>query len=241
MASLIMAADGSFGDPEEQQQPTPMEAIASAGEQRPGIEDQDINDGWLIEHTQQLDCGNGMMKYSITLPDGLPFECTPFRIENRRDMSKIWMGAVRSEIIARASAATDRTRAAALKAKRDKQMQGAGLLVTDQMPTPEEAAVLAAAVKQAPPPPPEHAREVIKQMREVIVEAPEMKKPPEGEADLKVAKKELAKARANVAYWTAMIESLRETEDEGVSDKPVATRAEKVAQTLRTSAIATRK
>jgi hypothetical protein len=234
MAQLIVGADGAAVDPSEA--PNPMEVIAAAGEARPGIEDTDINDGWLIENTQQIDCGNGMMKYSIKLPGGDPFECTPFQIEHRRDMSKMWMSAVRGEIVARAGAAAERSRAIALKAKRDKQMAGAGILVSTQMPTAEEAAMLAGAVKSPPPPPPEHAREVIQQMRTA-----EMQKPPEGEADMKTAKKELAKAKANVAYWQAMIGSLQETEGEESNRKVEASRAERIARTLQTSTIATRK
>lgn len=270
MANLIMAADGSFADPEEKQ-PTPMEAIAAASEQRPGIEDQDINDGWLIEHTQPIDAGNGMMKYKIVLPDGSPFECSPFQIEHRRDMTKAWMSAVRGEILSRANAAADATRAAALKARRDKQMQGAGILVADAVPTPEEAAMLRAAVKPQPPAPPEEAiRNAVRAAKASsdTYEAPAPTAPPSD--PLEYAKKQYEAASAEAEHWSALeakaarnakaaqkaalkwktvMLSLTDDEtDESPAPKAEAsihkaseTRAEKAARILQTSATATRK
>lgn len=262
MGSLIMAADGSFVDPAEKPQPSPQEVIAAAGEQRPGIEEQDINDGWLIEQTQPIDDGNGLMHYKIVLPDGGPFECTPFQIEHRRDMTKVWMGAVRQEIVNRANAALEVTKAAALKARREKQMQGAGILVSDTMPTPQEAAALAAAVKTPPPSPPESARAVIAEVRATRVEAP----PAPSTDPLEYAQQQLEQAEAELAHWgdlarkaarqqkaaqkaalkwKTVIEAFSDSDKEAVVvesvDKPSGSRAERMARTLRTSATANSK
>lgn len=252
MAMLVAGVDGSLVDPSDR------EAVINAAEAVPGIEDSDINDGWLIEHTQNLNAGPGMMKYSIVLPDGLPFECTPFLMEHRRDMSKMWMAAVRQEIINRASAASEITRAANLKAKRDKQMQGAGIQVVGQMPTAEEVAVLAAAVKQAPPPPPESAREILAVVKSVQTD------PSPSTDPIEYASQQLEKAEAEYAHWQSLeskasknkkaaqkaalkwktvLEAFSEDEPEpapvavpSVGTRPL-TRAEKAARTLQTSIV----
>jgi hypothetical protein len=215
---------------------TPEETLETA-EAVPNIEGVDINDGWIIDHTQQLDAGNNLMKYAIMLPgDPVPFECTPFQVDQRRDMIKLWMGAVRAAIVERAGAAAAATRAAALKARRDKQMAGGGIQISDKIPTAEEAAQITGALKAAPADP-AIADAIVHARRES--RTLEMQKPPEGEADLKTAKKELAKAKANVAYWQAMIGSLQETEAEAVVHKASETRAGKLVRTLQTSAVAT--
>jgi hypothetical protein len=249
MAALVAGADGSLIDPSDR------EAVIQAAEAVPGIEDVDINDGWLIENTRQLDAGPGMMKYSIILPDGLPFECTPFQIEHRRDMSKMWMGAVRSEIVSRANAAAEISRAAALKAKRDKQMAGAGIQVATAVPTREEAAAMAAAVKAPPPSPPESARAAIAALPATRVEAPlaaptdpleyaqqsyDSAKAEESHwADLsrKAAHKQKAAQKAALR-WKTVIEAFSDN-DPGTVDvaevrKPSATRAEKLVHRLQT-------
>jgi len=207
-----------------------MEDTLATAEAVPSVEGVDINDGWIIDKTQQVDCGNGLMKYVIALPgDPTPFECTPFQIDMRRDMIKIWMGAVRSAIVERAGAAAALTREAALKAKREKQMGGAGIQIADVVPTAEEAALLAGAVR-AKPADPAIADKIVHQMRE-------MKKPPEGEADLVEARKQLAMTKANMAYWKAMVKALEPAPvkaAEVVIHTASTTRAEKLARKLQT-------
>lgn len=251
MANLVIGADGVGMDPSE--------VIAQAGEQRPGIEDQDINDGWLIEHTETLDAGPGMMKYKIVLPDGSPLECTPFQIEQRRDMSKVWMATVRATIVGNAAAAAEVGRAQALKARRDKQMQGAGISIAGQMPTAEEAAQLAAAVKQAPPPPPESARAVIAAIAATPVEAP-VSEDPEAYAKRMLqqylaehehwqalqqkATRNAKTAQKAVLKWQTVLAAISDDQEpEAVASvrTPVATRAERAVRTLQTSVIATSK
>jgi hypothetical protein len=215
---------------------TPEETFETA-QAVPNVEGVDINDGWIIDKTQQIDAGHNLMKYSIMLPgDPTPFECTPFQVDQRRDMIKLWMGAVRAAIVERAGAAAAATRERAMQARREKEMAGGGIQIADNVPTKEEAALLAHAVKVRPADP-AIADAIVHARRES--RAVEMQKPPEGEADLKTAKKELAKAKANVAYWQAMIGSLQETEAEAVVHKASETRAGKLVRTLQTSAVAT--
>ena len=254
MANLVAGADGTLIDPSDR------EAVISAAEPVPGVEDADINDGWLIEQTKTLDAGPGMMKYAITLPDGSPLECTPFQIEHRRDMSKVWMATVRAQIVQRAQQASENSRAAALKAKRDKQLQGAGIQVAGVLPTPEEAAALAAAVKAPPPAPPEHARDVIQQYKAQTSPAPAQDPGAYAAQQYDQAMEEFqhwqalaekasrnAKAASKAAIkWKVMMEAFNDEPDEDsvvevVDRKPAATRAEKVARTLQTSVTATRK
>lgn len=194
MASLIANADGTFADPDDR------EAMVQAAEQAPSIEASDINDGDIINQTQSLDCGNGMMKYSITLPGGAPLECTPFLIERRRDMSKVWIATVRQQIVERAGAAAETSRAAALRARREKQMAGAGIQVAGQIPTPEEARMLAAAVI-AKPADPAIADEIVRERRVAKQAVREVEQAAEPED---YAAAQLAKAEAELDHWTQL-------------------------------------
>lgn len=193
-----------------------LEETLAAAAPVPSIEATDINDGWIIDKTARIDCGNGQMKFQITLPNGDPFECSPFRIDAQREMIRVWMGAVRQAIMERGQIAAEASREAALRARQQEQLQGAGILVADAVPTAAEAKLLAGAVK-GPPADPAIADRLIR----------EMKKPPETAADMdiKQVKWELARALANVAYWRAFLESLEAT---GVasSDKVPTTLAE---------------
>lgn len=192
MASLIVGADGTAMDPSDR------EAAINAAEPVPGIEAADINDGDIINQTQSIDCGNGMMKYSITLPGGHPLECTPFLVERRRDMSKVWIATVRQQIVERAGAAAAATRAASLKAIRDKQMQGAGIQVAGQIPTPEEARALAQAI---PPKPadPAIADAIVHQRR--VDRQSEATAPAASEDPVEYAQQQYDRARAELEHW----------------------------------------
>lgn len=260
MAQLVLGADGAAIDPNDR------EAVIGAAEAVPGIEDSDINDGWLIEHTQTLSDGGDMIHYAITLPDGTPFACTPFKAEHRRDMSKVWMATVRARILQAANEAAEITRAAALKARRDKQMQGAGIQIADQMPTAQEAATLAAAVKQAPPPPPEHSRPLVEAARAAIQQAPLPTQPPPSSDPIEHAQQQLEQALAEQAHWQdlaskasrnaktaqkavlrwkTIVEAFTESEPEPAAAPLIGraslTRAENLARKLQTSATATHK
>lgn len=210
---------------------TPEETLSTA-ESVPSVEGVDINDGWIIDKTQQVDCGNGLMKYVIALPgDPTPFECSPFQVDMRRDMIKLWMGAVRSAIVERAGAAAARTRETALKAKREREMGTAGIQIADTIPTAEAAALIAKSLNPRPADP-AIADRIVHQMRE-------MKKPPaEGEAaDLVEAKKQLAMTKANLAYWKAMVKALEPAPAKAaavVIHTAPTTRAGKLARTLQT-------
>lgn len=198
MGALVVGPDGTAIDPSDR------EAVVNAAVQAPGVEDADINDGDIINATQNLNAGPGMMKYSITLPDGLPFECSPFQIEHRRDMSKMWMAAVRQEILNRAGAAAAVTREAALAARRKKQMEGPGILVAGQLPTADEAAAMAAAVRQPPPAPPESARAAIAQVRATEVAPPVSPAPAPSTDPAEYAKQQLEAMEAELAHWQAL-------------------------------------
>lgn len=206
------------------------EEILSTAESVPSVEGVDINDGWIIDKTQQVDCGSGLMKYVIALPgDPTPFECSPFQVDMRRDMIKLWMGAVRSAIVERAGAAAARTRETALKAKREREMGTAGIQIADTIPTAEAAALIAKSLNPRPADP-AIADRIVHTMRE-------MKKPPEGEADLVEARKQLAMTKANLAYWKAMVKALEPAPAkaaEVVIHTPSTTRAGKLARTLQT-------
>ena len=251
MSVLVAGADGTLIDPSDR------EAVIAAAEQVPGIEDADINDGWLIENTQTLDAGPGMMKYKIVLPDGSPLECTPFQIEHRRDMSKVWMATVRAQILAKAQEAAAITREQQLKARREKQLAGGGIQVAGQIPTREEAAALAAAVKPPPPAPPEHARQLIQAVRAETRQEPTPSADPQEYAQqaydsamaefqhwnsLSVKAARNAKAAHKAALkWKTMVEAFsdeneQETEVVESVGKVSETRAGKLARTLQTSA-----
>lgn len=179
---------------------TPEETLGTV-EAVPSVEGVDINDGWIIDKTQQVDCGNSLMKYVIALPgDPVPFECSPFQIDMRRDMIKLWMGAVRQAIVERAGSAVAATREAALKAKREKDMAGGGIQIADKVPTPEEAARLAGAVKQRPADP-AIADEVIHERR-LARQVPER----QPEDPVAYAQSQLDKANDELEQWADMLE-----------------------------------
>jgi hypothetical protein len=182
---------------------TVEETIATA-QAVPAIEGVDINDGWIIDRTQQIDTGNGLMKYVIQLPgDPTPFECTPFQIDMRRDMIKMWMGAVRQAMVERAGAALAATREAALAAQRAKLMEGPGIEITDQLPTPAEAAALSAAVKR-PPVDPDIARKQFEADERKSKESDHYTSEATSSDPVEYAKQQLEKAEAEHEHWTLL-------------------------------------
>lgn len=141
---------------------TVEETLATAS-QVSAVEGSDINDGWIIDRTKQIDCGNGQMKFSIDLPgDTEPFECTPFQIDQKRGMMLMWMGAVRGGIIERGQLAAARSKEQALAALRAKQLEGKGIDIPATVDEGAVAAIVAGAPSK-PAEPPASARTYIKE------------------------------------------------------------------------------